>query len=168
MKKLLFLLTLLLPTSLYAQDVYINAAEVVGFGIFKAKKTNFSAGFRETAPQADNVEGVRFIEFTRDIPASEGLGFGIEYVINTVPKGRPIAVTSTIHFPEPGLVRPNGKTYTTSTERIHTKIGEPTFYGYGFDEDWEMVPGEWVFEIRHKNTLLVKKSFNVYLPETES
>ena len=91
--------------------------------------------------------------------------FGVEYMVNTNKKGRPLDIVAVITFPEPGLVQPNGRTYKESRQKEKIKIGEPAFYGYGFDEEWEKVPGEWVFEIFHKKARLVKQRFHVSLPE---
>lgn len=96
-----------------------------------------------------------------------GTEFGIEYKINTKPKNRPIAVTTIIRFPEPGLKQPRGRTYLVSRETQRKAIGEPHLHGYGFDEEWEMVPGEWVFEVWHKKAKLVSKTFTVYDPNEE-
>ncbi len=111
------------------------------------------------------MRGVHFIEFTNEIPAELGVGFGFEYVINSRPKGQPLEVTSVIKFPGEGLKPPGSRVYKESRERREVLIGRETFYGYGFDEDWELVPGTWTFEIWHKNAMLIHKSFNVVAPE---
>ncbi len=161
MIKKITVLLLILPVFAHGQETFISAAQVVGYGIFTAKHQTRQKGFTDNSPAADSVEGVRFVDMTNKIPSILKTGFGIEYVINSTPKGRPILVTSVIKFPGPGLVTPKGKVYKESREHAQVKIGEPTFYGYAFDEAWEMVPGEWTFEIWHKKARLVKKRFTV-------
>lgn len=97
-----------------------------------------------------------------------GTEFGIEYQINTKPKGRPISITTVIHFPEAGLKQPGGRKYQSSTETKRVSIGDPQLHGYGFDESWELVPGEWVFEVWHKKAKLISKTFTVYDAEAEA
>ncbi len=87
--------------------------------------------------------------------------FGIEYQINTKPRGRPIQITTIIRFPEPGLINPRGHSYLVSKETNMVEIGHPHLHGYGFDEEWELVPGEWIFEVWHKKAKLISKTFNV-------
>ena len=41
-----------------------------------------------------------------------------------------------------------------------------TFAGWTFDNQWELIPGEWVFQIYYEGEKLVEKSFTVYNPDT--
>lgn len=153
--------------SAQAQDTYINAAETLAFGVFASSEVKkLARGATNDAPPVDSVSRYRFQDFTNAIPMQLGTEFGIEYQINTKPKGRPIDITTVIKFPAPGLIQPRGRTYLTSKETKRVKIGEPHLHGYGFDEDWELVPGEWVFEVWHKKAKLVSKTFTVYDPNT--
>ncbi len=166
---LLFVLVLLQIPLAHGQETLINAAETLAFGIFKSgDTTKFSRGATKSAPPVDNVDKYRFQDFTNRIPMVMGTEFGIEYKINTKPKNRPINVTTIIRFPEPGLKQPRGRVYKMSKETQRRNIGEPHLHGYGFDEEWEMVPGEWVFEVWHKKAKLVSKTFTVYDPKAET
>ncbi len=161
---------LLLPVSGFvpAADLQIRAAEVSGFGIFKSATTTSRRGFTARRIAADEVRGVRFIEYTTDIPARPGLNFGFQYIVNSSPAGKPIRVTSVVKFPEPGIRRPGGSLYTESRDTHEIIIGQKALHGYGFDEDWEMVPGPWVFELWHGNALLIQRTFHVYVPDVAS
>jgi len=167
MTKFFSTLLLLLPLWAGATDLEIRAAEIVGYGIFDATNVRHSRGFTPNAIAKDAVRGIRFIDYTTDIAAVKGRNFGFQYVINSTPAGKPIDVTSVVKFPAGGLKRPNGKVYHESKDRHQVKLGRKALHGYGFDEDWEIVPGEWIFEVRHRGALIIKKSFNVYLPEGE-
>jgi hypothetical protein len=162
------LLFLLIPLSTAAEDTFISAAETLAFGLFTSSERNMTTtGARKNAPPADSVEKYWFQEFTNKVPMTLGTEFGIEYRVNTQPIGRPIDITTIIYFPEPGLVRPKGRTYKKSTETKRVSIGEPQLHGYGFDEQWELVAGEWVFEVWHKKSRLVRRSFFVYDPDVQ-
>lgn len=158
----LFMLIALCAPGLRAADVKIRAAEVVAYGLFEATRDHrFTSRFRPNAPAADSVSNVRFVEFTNDVPPALGTQFGFQYIINSMPKGGRMNVEQIIRFPGNGLLQPGGRVYRESREKLTVKIGEPNFYGYGFDEAWEIVPGQWIFEVWHKDARLVRKAFNV-------
>lgn len=158
---------LCLANLVQATDLQVSAAEIVGYGIFDTSSTASGRGFTSSSIAQDNVKGVRFIEYTTDIPAELGLNFGIQYVINSSPRGDLIKVTSVIKFPQGGLQRPRGRLYAESRDTHEVAIGRKTLHGYGFDEEWEMVPGTWIFELWYRDARLIKKTFNVYLPDVE-
>ena len=164
---LLILSGLYLPSFAAAEDTYINAAETIAFGVFTSGPTTTrSSPATKDAPPRDSVSRYRFEDFTTDIPMILGTQFGLEYQINTQPSGRPIDITTIIRFPEPGIVQPRGRTYLRSKETSRINIGEAHLHGYGFDETWELVSGEWVFEVWYRKALLISKTFNVYVPDT--
>ena len=39
------------------------------------------------------------------------------------------------------------------------------YTGYGLDEDYELVEGDWVFEIWHKDKKLIEQKFTTYRPD---
>jgi len=148
-----------------ASDLRVRAAEIVGYGIFDTSSSTSGSGFTKSSIAKDNVKGVRFVEYTTDIPAKPGLNFGIQYVINSRPQGKPIRVTSVVKFPEGGLQRPKGRLYTESRDTHEVLIGRKALHGYGFDEEWELIPGTWIFELWYRDVRLIKKTFNVYMPD---
>lgn len=159
-------LCLLAPFYASAEDTLINAAETLAYGTFSSSERNtYTKGATDEAPPVDSVEKYRFENFTNRIPMILGTEFGIEYQINTKPKGRPISITTIIQFPEAGLKQPGGRKYRKSTETKRVSIGDPQLHGYGFDEPWELVPGEWTFEVWHKKAKLITKTFTIYEPE---
>lgn len=150
-------------------DVRIRAAEITSYGVLNADYTKRKAtGYTDRATEAHYVDedSVRFVEFTDKIPGELGIQFGYQYVINTAPKGGRMLVTEVITFPEGGLQRPRGRLYTESRDTYEITIGEPTVFGYAFDYEWEIVPGEWVFEVYYKNAPIVRKRFFVEVSET--
>ena len=154
-----------LSTGVFATDLAVRAAEIVGFGIFDASTTVNRHGYTPSTMAKDDVRGIRFLEYTTDIPAELGVNFGFQYVINSSPKGKPIRVTSVIKFPEGGVKRPGGRLYTESRDSHNVIMGKKALHGYGFDEEWEMVPGNWVFELWYRDARLIKKTFTVYTPD---
>lgn len=160
-------LMLCLANLVHASDLQVRAAEIVGYGIFDTSSSMPGRGFTASSIAQDNVKGIRFIDYTTDIPARLGVNFGIQYVINSSPRGRPISLTSVIKFPAGGLQRPRGRLYAESRDTHEVTIGSKALHGYGFDEEWELVPGTWIFELWYRDARLIKKTFNVYVPDAE-
>ena len=149
-----------------AEDVLIRAAEIVGYGIFDASSTESQRGFTSSSLAKDSVQGVSFLDYTTDIPAELGTNFGFQYVINSSPRGKPVRVTSVIKFPPQGMQQPEGKLYKESRDTHEVIMGKKALHGYGFDEEWEIVSGVWVFELWYREARLIKKTFTV-LPKDE-
>jgi hypothetical protein len=40
-------------------------------------------------------------------------------------------------------------------------IGQVLYFGYGFENDWELVPGTWTFEIWSDGRRLAEEKFTV-------
>ena len=142
-------------------DLEISVAEILGYGVFTTDHSVQRSGYSKSKPPAFDVRGVRFVTYTHEIEAGIGINFGFEYSINTTPKGQKLPIRSVIRFPEPGLQQPGGRLYKESVENRRIQIGVPVLHGYGIDETWEIVPGEWVFEVWHKDARLIRKTFMV-------
>jgi len=150
-----------------ATDLQVRAAELVGYGIFEARDMGSSSSATSRAYRSDGVSRVRFTDYTNEIPGELGVNFGIQYVVNTTPKGRPMQVRQVIRFPEGGLQVPGGRHYTESEQKGQITIGRKAFYGFGFDEPYEIIPGEWAIEIWHGSARLISKKFTVLPPTVD-
>ena len=158
--KRLFLLSLVTYCSFGAAEPFrIDGTEIVGYGIFTSKQV--SSGSADDM-RKNSVKNVRFLEYTDEIPARLGTEFGFQFVIAGSRRTKPIAVTYQIKFPEPGLQQPAGELHLHSSSVDQVRVGAKLLHGYGFDEPWELLPGEWVFEVWHEGTKLIGKSFTVY------
>jgi len=146
---------------LTATDLQVRAAELVGYGIFDSKPVGTRARATSKAYSSDGVSRIHFTEFTSEIPGELGVNFGIQYIVNTTPKGRPMLVRQVIRFPEGGLQMPGGRHYTESVQKGQITIGKKAFYGFGFDEPWEIIPGDWYIEIWHGPAKVISKKFTV-------
>ena len=100
------------------------------------------------------TEGVIFTEKTSNISAEKGISFGIKYVVNGEPEGSKVKLkVVAIHPPIKGNIK--------SSAMVEAKIGTWRADFYTFNENYELVEGEWIFQIYHKNNLLIEKSFMV-------
>lgn len=111
--------------------------------------------------QWTRVQDERLVKATADIPAELGLEFGYRYTVTGLDKGTLLNLEFILRHPPMTLPQ----TLTPFTEQIHkktTRCGEPQYDGFGFEHEWERVPGEWVFEIRHRGKTLSRQSFLVH------
>jgi hypothetical protein len=120
---------------------------------------------RETSPSTPNgiiTRGdVELIEKTNLVCARIGVGFGVEYTVEGTPDGRPTELTFITHVPSPGMLDPQGRRFDKSQFTSSVRIGEPRYRLYTFDEAWEIVPGEWVFEFLHQGRKIGETRFTV-------
>ncbi len=114
------------------------------------------------------VDSFNNVEATTDIPGRLGLEFGFQYVIVGEPAGAEVPVDITYGFPPPGLVDPaDPKPMLESRITRQKMIGETIYLGYGFENDWEIVPGEWTITISFEGRELVRQSFAVLEAKVE-
>ena len=78
------------------------------------------------------------------------------------PDGAEVTLEFVNTYPAPGLADPESPTpFMESKYERSKKIGETIYSGYGLENDWELVPGTWIFEIRHKGDTLASVSFTL-------
>jgi hypothetical protein len=115
----------------------------------------------EAAPSGEKLTptSVKYLDRTRWIPARKGIRFGFDYEILNATEG-PVEVTVLVKHPE--MRKPDG---TLSKgfkfkERVPLVDGKARgFTGYSFDHDYELVPGEWKFELWVREGKLAEWTF---------
>lgn len=111
----------------------------------------------------DTYKDFEFINTSTRVPAKKGNRFGIRFVIRGKPDGKEIRLR--IRRLHPPMKNPIKKKVVTVSEYTKTvKLNTPRLIGYGFDEEWELVPGNHVFEIYYKEQKLLEETFTVYIP----
>ena len=76
-----------------------------------------------------------------------------------------MTIREIVRFPPPGLRDPGrGKSFAWFEYDRVTKIGSGAFSTYGFDYDWEKVPGTWTFEYWYGDRKLAEQAFTVATP----
>jgi len=151
-----------MTSAAFAGDIRVDRVDVLGEGIYEIT-------IGEETPNPDlpgdtiaTVQGSKLIEATSTVQARLGLEFGYEYVVVGEPDGADVSLDAVYRFPSPGLKDPESAEPTLESRVARKKkIGEPTYIGYGFDNDWEIVPGTWTFEIWYEGRKLAGKSFTV-------
>jgi hypothetical protein len=100
------------------------------------------------------VDEVEFYKQTADISPQLKDTFGIKYQINGTPEGNITYLTYKV-------VHPSIKGRTSSSVNVKATIGSWRADFYTFDEEYELVEGEWKMQIWDKNQMLLEKTFTV-------
>jgi hypothetical protein len=145
-------------------DAAISTVELLAYGTMEASEVELAKMPSSDHPRVDRIKGVRFTHNTQRIIAAPAANFGISYRVNSSDVSSSIDVIHTLIFPEGGLQDTAGYHYDRATDRQTIEIGKPVAFGYGFDGEWERVPGQWVFQVWYQDARILQKTFTV-LPE---
>lgn len=159
--RLLLLPLLLASLSASAQAVKIDRIDIVGKGVYLIEAGVQTTNANTPTGTITAVTTVKNIEATTNIRARLGMEFGLQYVIAGEPMGADVLLDIVNIFPAPGLREPGAQPMTESKYSRTKKVGETVYLGYGFENDWEIVPGVWTFQIFHQGRKLAEQSFIV-------
>ncbi len=153
------LLLLVLPLSASAQQAQVTGAEVTEVGIYTAKVIQVTTTTNVIDGTLEGLDNFVLLQSTTNVPARVGTRFGFRYRILGQPRNAPITLTMVgIH---PSFTNPKtGKTATRDEYQLQSWIGD-TYTCYSLDEDWELIPGKWTFEVWHEGKKLCEQSFMV-------
>ena len=105
---------------------------------------------------------------TDRIPLIKDKYMAYQYRLSNIP-GRIVKLRRVLQHPEIKL--PDGRTSTGSDFTIKKKLehGEVfAFDAYAFNEDYEMVAGNWKFQIWLDDSKLIEQTFTTYWPDKEA
>jgi hypothetical protein len=142
-------------------DAKVDAAAIARYGLFEMGNSAAQVAPGTAAGRIHATRQVpKWIATVEKIPRTKGTFFGYEFVVEGQPKGSPVDVKIVIEHPP---FRVPGSTETTTRESWVQPVvlGTPSFAGYGFDEDWEMLAGTWTVRVYHGSRLLTEKDFAV-------
>ncbi len=162
-----FLLLLLLPTAgIHAQTAQkptISDMFITEYGLYTGDDQGCAQdeqGVRRCAQT-----NTRHTETTLTVPARLGVQFGVRFWVSGKPDGAKVTLRRVWTFPDPGLKSPVVSEPIRRRERMETvTIGGGDFTTYGFDDLWELVPGEWTLEYWQGDHKLLSKTFVVVKP----
>lgn len=158
----LVLLFVAMSGTAFAEEARVEGIDVIGKGIYRVEIGKTVS--RPDVPGGTVAPPVRFalIENTTTVPARIGVEFGFAYRVIGEPAGAEVTLGFVSTYPAPGLADPEKETpLRTGRYELNKKIGEPLYSGYGFEYDWELVPGIWTFEIWYDGRKLAEESFTV-------
>ena len=154
-------LVLLFAGSLWAQPAPRVTIEVLESGLYTAeveKKLQDPSvlGVRSV------VRNVRFYEKTSRVPAKLGTRFGFRYQLRGIGKDEAVELTKLTVFPSGGMTDPaRGISQAANRSVLRVKGETPFTTGYSFDEEWEIVAGEWRIELWLGGRKLAEQRYTV-------
>jgi hypothetical protein len=110
---------------------------------------------------------VEFVRSTQRIPLIKGGQMYLQYRIWPLP-AQPAYVDLRRVLRHPQMTLPDGSLSTGSDYMIKGRINSNqviAYTGYGLDEDYELVEGDWVFEIWYQDKKLIEQTFTTYRPD---
>ena len=114
---------------------------------------------------------VQQVKSTERIPLIKGGQMYLQYRIWPLPD-QPAWVDLRRVLKHPEMTLPDGSVSTGSDYIMKGKVKVTAnqaiaYTGYGLDEDYELVEGDWVFEIWYQDKKLVEQTFTTYWPDEE-
>jgi len=160
MKNLYLLLLLFLISS--CDYTYIRNIKITSYGITDNKVIEVIDRPDSPAGKVDVYNDWNLLKKTNMIPAEKGVEFGIEYKVDAFSLQSDIEVEEIIIFPEGGITNPKSKvSQKIDSEMTLLTKNEKESFSYKMEYDWEVVPGNWVFQVRHKGVIYAQMVFNV-------
>jgi hypothetical protein len=134
-------------------------ATITEYGVFKAEAVQKVGAADTSLKHVVTLGGVTLVEQTESIVAKKGLRFGIRYRV----KGADLEITVvTIKLRHPAMTNPKTrKTFTLEQWHQKPKADGLGYAGFTMDSDWEIVSGDWTFEVWADGSKLAEKSFSV-------
>jgi hypothetical protein len=162
---ILIVAVLTLVFSVAAQDkVSVTGASVTEAGIYTARVIKKFAVPGVTGGTNEGLDSFSLVQATKNVPARIGVRFGFRYTIHGTPSNAPIVLTMVGEHP-PYKNPKTRKTQTRDEYELQSWIGQ-TYTSYLFEEEWELIPGKFKFEVWHKGKKLCEQSFMV-VPDTK-
>lgn len=139
------------------------SVKVREYGRYDTRRTGIRHKAKRTASgEVHPVARRKLVQRTEKIFGQLGRSFGIEIDMVGFPEG---AVTLTIRTVHPPLTNPRtGKTTRVSEYDWPVTGRRNVYFGFTFDEIWEIAEGKWSIQIRYRGKLLAKKAFKVLVP----
>ncbi|MBI5772403.1 MAG: DUF3859 domain-containing protein [Verrucomicrobia bacterium] len=148
-----------------AQDsVSVTGADVTEVGLYSARVVKKTAEPGVATGTNEWLETFTLVQATTNVPARIGTRFGFRYTIHGTPSNAPVVLKMVGEHP-PYKNPKTGKTETRDEYELQSWAGQ-TYTSYMFEEEWELIPGKFKFEIWHKGKKLCEQSFTV-VPDTK-
>ncbi len=143
---------------------------VIEYGIYKAvKKGQLQDDPATSTGKTIGRPVLELVEQTSRIPTKKETYFAYQYRITRLPPTallKPwIEMRRVLIHPE--MIRPDGSRTKGSERLIRGKVETGQVMGldgYAFNEDYEMVEGDWIFQLWYQDKLLIEQKFTAYRP----
>lgn len=142
--------------------------KVIKSGLFKVIRSGGLVSSKNTSTgQAISKPVIQLVKTSDRIPLVKDAHMSLHYRIWNLPQQLSYIKLRRV-LKHPAMTLPDGKVSTGSDYMIngHVSIGQVIAYtGYGLNEDYEMLEGDWTFQIWYQNKKLVEQTFTTYIPD---
>jgi hypothetical protein len=147
----------------FAQDA--TRVEVYEYGLYALGPSHGEYAPPNMGYRHESVSEIQHLETTRTVPGRIGVSFGVRYRIQGNGFGFPVPLRIVLKFPPQGLYNPDYRDtlYVDETESVQV-LGDDSYSGITFDEQWEIEPGIWTFEFWSGDKKLGEEQFEVVTP----
>jgi hypothetical protein len=156
---LIMLLPILLTSCLTTKNIkktpIFAKSKILDFGIVDENEIQYFPWKDDNEKEAVK-EFPKFIQ-TKVVPAKIGSGFGIVYVIDAVSMKKELKILVKVTHP---LIK--GKTSYESIKMV--KLGQPNCFYFKFEDESEVVEGNFNFQILYKKEVILHKKFTACKP----
>ena len=143
----------------------VDRIEIVEAGIYRAETATIESAPDTATRQRNILSETKLLVSTTRIEAKIGVHFGMRYRVVGQPSGATVKLISVTQYPAPGLKNPKSASNQTRGEHsLFATIGQINYRGYVFEQNWELVPGAWTFELWDGQRKLASQTFNVVKP----
>lgn len=159
-----------------SQDDHSDTSEhqlqgkVIKAGLFRVIRSGGLVESKNTSTgKAISRPVIQLVEQTDRIPLVKDAHMSLQYRLWTFPD-QPAYVELKRVLKHPPMTLPDGTVKTGSEYMIkgRVSVGQVIAYtGYGLNEDYEMLEGEWTFQIWSGEKKLVEQTFVTYWPDDE-
>ncbi|MFC1498366.1 DUF3859 domain-containing protein [Verrucomicrobiota bacterium] len=163
-----------IPFACLAKKQGVTGIKIIEQGIYEFKIIKPATDSRASGGNGHITNVPILVHQTNQVCAVIGNRFGFCMKIEGAPEGKKIDFVVVTVYPGKGLKDP-ARNVTSKRERgtVTRPIGALFYGGYAFEHEWELVPGEWKFEIWHDSKkhaevkFMVTKDLNVHAPVKE-
>ena len=149
----------------HAQRPRVERLDLMEAGPFTAKLTGQPPAPGTPTGRSDTLADVVFDTAAARVPGKLGVQFGIRFSVVGAPANTAVSLREVWRLPPPGARDlAKNQTYLETSYEFPARIGESVVRGYGFDNAWEIVPGEWTIEIREGARNMLTRYFTVSAP----
>ena len=140
----------------------LRAQEVIGISVLERGVYTLEVTKTERTPSGidqGTVANVCRVADTATVPAMQGTQFGLRFRVDGQAPGVPVQILTIVHFPRV-VTPPGGQRALSAHEHMATvETGQVSYWGYGLDHPWEVMPGIWTFEMYSGGRKLAEVSF---------
>jgi hypothetical protein len=135
------------------------SVKIIERGVYRAETVSRTIT-KEATGVLNTVANPQLISEGPVVYGNLGVRFGIRYVVSGTAT-TDVDLRFVIRFPPAGLRDPKGRRYSVSEQSMSVQAGAAYYWEYHLENDWEIVPGAWHFEIWSNANKLAQQTFCV-------